>query len=382
MKKRDLVIFFSIVLIIYSAANIFLYFKGLIAFEGIAGRTLYNIIFIFMALSFVAGKILERVSSSLVADILNVTGGFWLAFILYSTLIILVADLVILLTGLAATDPGPGFRQISYLLSFSLSALFVAAGFLNTVSPAIRSYHINLDSKARTPGIRIAAVSDVHLGSVVRRNSLRALSRRLEKISPDMILFLGDLIDGEIGPVIRDDLLDSLKIPEGVKYVFAITGNHEYIGGHSKTISYIESKGIRVLRDELISLEEGIQLAGRKDRDSERFTGSARKSLEELLGGSDTGRPLIILDHQPPYNSDKENAEGDIVLSGHTHRGQMWPLNYLTGSIYKVSYGHKKIKNTHYIVSSGYGTWGPRVRLGSRSELLDIRISFNSASSD
>jgi len=382
MKKRNLVIFFSIVLIIYSVANVFLYFKGLIAFEGIAGRAAYDIIYIFMALSFLAGKILERVSSSIVADILNVTGGFWLAFILYSTLFILVADLARLLSGLAGADPGPGFRQISYLLSFSLSALLIAAGFLNTLSPVIRRYDISLDKKAHTSGIRIAAVSDVHLGSVVRRNSLRALSRRLKEISPDMILFLGDLIDGEIGPVIRDDLLDSLKIPEGVKYVFAIAGNHEYIGGHNKTIPYIESKGIRVLKDEIISLEEGIELAGRKDRDSERFTGSGRKSLGELLGGAHAGSPIIILDHQPPYNSGGENADGDIVLSGHTHRGQMWPLNYLTGSLYKVSYGYKKIKNTHYIVSSGFGSWGPRVRLGSRSELLDIRISFNSVSSD
>ncbi|MFP4488216.1 MAG: metallophosphoesterase [Bacteroidales bacterium] len=379
MRSRDIIIFIAIVFIIYSAACTFLYFKGAIAFSGIIDNSLYTIFFIIISVAFIAGKVLERVSSSVIADILNVIGGFWLSFLLYGVLIIIVADLVIIAleTGSMIQLDSERLRQKSYLIAFVLSILIIIAGFINTVSPVTRKYHISLDKPAKAKQIRIAAISDIHLGSVIRKRSMRILSRRLEAMTPDMVLFLGDTVDGEIVPVLRDDLLDSLRIPESVKYVFAITGNHEYIGGHSKTIPYIESKGIRMLIDETVTLEEGIQLAGRKDRDSQRYTGQQRKDLADLLQGTDSKKPVIVMDHQPPAKNDDNRSSADIILSGHTHKGQMWPLNYLTARIYNVNYGHKSIGDTHYIVSSGYGTWGPRVRLGSRSELLDITLTFN-----
>lgn len=380
MRSRDIIIFISLVFIIYSAACTFLYFKGAMAFRGIIDDNLYTVLFIIISLTFIAGKVLERVFSSVIADILNVTGGFWLSFMLYSVIIIIAADLLslaLVLSGIIKPEGADQFRQHSYLYAFGLTILINIAGFLNTVYPVTRRYRIKIDKPAKTKDIRIAAVSDIHLGSVLRKRSMRFLSRRLEALAPDMVLLLGDIVDGEINPVIRDDLLESLRMPLSAKYVFAITGNHEYIGGSSKTIPYIESKGIRILLDETLTLEEGIQLAGRKDRDSQRYTGRSRKNLSELLEGTDSNKPLIILDHQPPAKNDDIDTSFDIMLSGHTHNGQMWPLNYLTSRLYKVSYGHKTLKGTHYIVSSGYGTWGPRVRLGSRSELLDIRLSFS-----
>lgn len=384
MRSRDIIIFITIVFIIYSAACTFLYFKGAMAFDGIMDDTLYTVLFIIISLTFIAGKVLERVSSSLIADILNVTGGFWLSFMLYGVLIIIAADLVRLAleTGSIIQVDSDRLRQQSYLIAFGLTILIIIAGFLNTVSPVTRKYQISLDKSAKTKQIRIAAVSDIHLGSVLRKRSMRILSRRLEAIAPDMVLFLGDILDGEINPVLRDDLLESLSLPGTAKYVFGITGNHEYIGGHSKTIPYIESKGIRMLIDETVTLEEGIQLAGRKDRDSQRYTGQRRKDLADLLQGTDSKKPVIIMDHQPPAKNDDNRSSADIILSGHTHKGQMWPLNYLTAKIYKISYGHRVIDGTHHIVSSGYGTWGPRVRLGSRSELLDIRLIFNNQTDD
>ncbi len=385
MRSRDIIIFITLVFIIYSAACTFLYFKGVIAFRGIMDDHLYTALFIIISVTFIAGKLMERLYSSVIADILNVIGGFWLSFMLYSVVIIIAADLfrlVLEISGIIIPVASDQFRQYSYLIAFGITILIIIAGFLNTVSPVTKKYQITLAKAAKIKEIRIAAVSDIHLGSVLRKRSMRLLTRKLEALAPDMVLFLGDMLDGEINPVLRDNLLESLKLPVTAKYVFAITGNHEYIGGHSKTISYIESKGIRVLLDEVITLEEGIQLAGRKDRDSQRYTGQRRRNLTELLEGTDSRKPVIVLDHQPPLKNDDNKASFDIMLSGHTHNGQMWPLNYLTARIYKISYGHKSVKGIHYIVSSGYGTWGPRVRLGSRSELLDIRLVFNDRAYD
>jgi predicted MPP superfamily phosphohydrolase len=91
----------------------------------------------------------------------------------------------------------------------------------------------------------------------------------------------------------------------------------------------------------------------------------------------DPTKPVILLDHQPFRLVETAKAGVDLQLSGHTHNGQMWPLNYITRMIYELSYGYKKIGNTQFIVSSGFGIWGPRVRSGSRSEVLEINITFS-----
>jgi len=379
MRSRDIFVFFSVVFIIYSGANIFVYFKLADAFRGIININLFNILFILISLTFIAGKALERKLSSLVTDILNIIGGFWLSFILYSVILFLATDLLralLTLLNIVSPDNNSEFRQVSYFLSSSITVLLVAAGFINTLLPVTRKYHIHIDKPAGMKELKIAAVSDIHLGSIIRKRSMRVLSEKLKAISPHMVLFLGDTVDGEINPVLRNDLLDSLVLPDTAKYVYAITGNHEYIGNHSKTIPYIKSKGIRVLIDEVIHLEEGIQLAGRKDRDSMRYTGKHRKNLDVLLKGVDQSKLVIVLDHQPPLIKENNLYGFDIMLSGHTHNGQMWPLNYLIARVYKLIYGHMIINDRHYIVSSGYGSWGPRVRLGSRSEILDITITF------
>jgi predicted MPP superfamily phosphohydrolase len=205
---------------------------------------------------------------------------------------------------------------------------------------------------------------------------MKKLSEILKKLEPDLVLLLGDIVDGEIGPVLRDDLLKYFTCPECTEGLYAITGNHEFIGGAKRTIPYIESKGIRILKDEVVTIDGGIQLIGRLDRDSKRFYGKERKSLSELVASADTSKPVILLDHQPFDLSESEKQGIDLQLSGHTHNGQMWPLNYLTAKMFELSYGYKKKGRTHFIVSSGFGIWGPRVRSASRSEVLLVNINF------
>jgi predicted MPP superfamily phosphohydrolase len=181
-------------------------------------------------------------------------------------------------------------------------------------------------------------------------------------MNPDIVLLLGDIVDGEIGPVLRDDLLSYFTCPKCKDGLYAITGNHEFIGGASVTIPYIEKKGIRILKDEIVTLDGGIQLIGRIDRDGSRINKMERLPLEELVKKADQSKPIILLDHQPLKLSETEKSGVDLQLSGHTHNGQMWPLNHVTGWIYEVSYGYKKKGETQIIVSSGFGIWGPRIR--------------------
>jgi hypothetical protein len=132
-----------------------------------------------------------------------------------------------------------------------------------------------------------------------------------------------------------------------------------------------------MLRDTAVLVNESVYLAGRNDRDSKRFSTKERKDLNSILRDVNFSLPVLMMDHQPFNLQQVADAGVDFQLSGHTHHGQLWPLNYITKAIYEVSWGYKQKNNTHFYVSSGYGGWGPPVRSGNRPEILDIYITFD-----
>jgi predicted MPP superfamily phosphohydrolase len=381
MKAHQLIVFLTVVLVIYSFANIYIYLKGynsIPAFHNF--RIWYFIVFITLASAFIFGKIIEARHSSVFSDILNIIGGFWMAFMLYGFLFLFLSDIVSVFLRIAGViDSGNimVYRKWSFIATLIISFILIAGGFINALTPRVKTYDITINKSAGAlKDFRIAAVSDIHLGSIIRKRSIRKLSKILKEHEPDLVLLLGDIVDGDLGPVLRDDLLKYFTCPKCTDGLYAITGNHEFIGGAKRTIPYIESKGIRILKDEVVTIEGGIQLIGRLDRDSKMFYRTERKTLAELVTGIDASKPVILLDHQPFNLGESEKHGIDLQLSGHTHNGQMWPLNYLTASMFELSYGYKKKGNTQFIVSSGFGIWGPRIRSASRSEVLIINIRF------
>jgi len=380
MNRRNMLIFFLIAFTIYFLTNLYIFLKGINAFPPGRFRFWYTIIFIFLASTFIIGKILERNNSTIFTDILNIIGGFWMGFMLYGFLLLIISDIslpVLRLSRIITAENIAGFKKWSFLITLVISFVLIFGGFINAVIPVVKKYNIVINKPAgNVKNLRIAAVSDIHLGSIIRKRSIRKLSDMLQRAKPDIVFLLGDIVDGEIGPVIRDDLLKYFTCPKCRDGLLAITGNHEYIGGASVTIPYIEKHGIRILKDEVVTLDGGIQIIGRIDRDGFRFNRKERLPLEDLMKMVDKTRPIILLDHQPLKLEETEKAGIDLQLSGHTHNGQMWPLNYITRMIYEVSYGYKRKANSQVIVSSGFGIWGPRIRSGSRSEVLLIDITF------
>jgi predicted MPP superfamily phosphohydrolase len=381
MKNYQFIVFLSVAFTIYSLTNAYIFFKGYGVIPPTRpNRLLYTIIFIILAATFIAGKILEARHSSVLSDILNIIGGFWMGFMLYAFMFLLLSDiigLILRIPGIVNTSNMPDYRRWSFLITLAISAILITGGFINAIIPVVKEYDLEINKSAgEVNSLRIAAVSDIHLGSIIRKRSIRKLSVMLEEMKPDLVLLLGDIVDGELGPVLRDDLLQYFTGPQTKDGLYAITGNHEYIGGAGRTIPYIESKGIRLLKDEITILPGGIQLIGRLDRDSFRFTGKERLSLEELMKDIDHSKPVILLDHQPFHLDESAKNGVDLQLSGHTHNGQLWPVNYITRLIYELSYGYIIKGEAQIIVSSGFGLWGPRIRLGSRSEVLLINIKF------
>lgn len=377
-----MLIFFAIVLLIYSLANLYLYFKGYNSLPELhSHRITFAIIFFSLAAIFIIAKVLEARHSSVITDALNIIGGFWLAFMLYGIMFFLLSDIISLIlriTGVLNKENIMQYRKWAFIITTSLSVVLILAGFINAVIPVVKEYNLTIGKSAgNTKQMRIAAVSDIHLGSIIRKRSMKKLSGILSELKPDLVLLLGDIVDGELGPVLRDDLLKYFSCPKCDYGLLAISGNHEFIGGASRTIPYIESKGIRLLMDEVYTLDNGIQLIGRKDRDSGRFYGQERMKLSELVAQTDSTKPVILLDHQPVHYDETVKFGIDLELSGHTHNGQMWPLNHITEMVYELSYGYLKRGESQFIVSSGFGLWGPRVRIGSRSEVLLINIKFD-----
>jgi len=382
MKRTSMALFFIVVFSVYFLVNLYLFLKGYRAVSGFNGNSaVYTVCFLVLALSFIAGKIIERNHHSVFSDILNIIGSFWLAFMLYGFFLFFISDiihLILRISGILTSGRITEYRKWAFISTLLISSILIITGFINALIPVVRHYEININKPAcGIKNYRIAAVSDIHLGSIIRKRSLIKLSKMLADSKPDAVFLLGDIVDGEIGPVMKNDLLKYFNCPECRDGLLAITGNHEFIGGASVTIPYIEKNGIRILKDEVAIIENCIQVIGRLDRDGLRYRNESRKPLAKLMEQVESSKPVIVLDHQPINLDEAEKAGVDLQLSGHTHNGQMWPLNYITKMVYEVSSGYKQKGNTHIIVSSGYGIWGPRVRLGSRPEIVIVDITFS-----
>jgi len=163
--------------------------------------------------------------------------------------------------------------------------------------------------------------------------------------------------------------LQEITPPMGM---YAITGNHEYIGGIDATLQYLTSINITVLRDTIITLPNGIQIVGRNDIYSKK-----QRPLDSLLQHINHSKPIIVMNHQPYNLHEAVTNNVDLHISGHTHHGQLWPFNYITRSIFELSWGYKHEKSTHLYVSSGFGTWGPTVRIGNKPEVVVFDVTFS-----
>jgi len=222
--------------------------------------------------------------------------------------------------------------------------------------------------------------SDLHIRDNIKGNKLEKDVEIINGLKPDIVLLVGDIADRFVEPLIHQDagsVLGRLKSTYGV---YAVTGNHEYFGDVNRTVSYLSDHGIKFLRDEVVLIGRSFYLAGREDRTSERYNGKKRKSIKGILKTVNKNHPVILMDHQPYNFSEPEENLIDLQVSGHSHNGQLFPLGYLFEIYYEKSWGYLKRGKTHFYVSSGAGTAGPPVRVGTISEIVNIKINLRELS--
>ncbi len=369
-----LVVFFSL----YGAAHLYVFLKARAAlrFRRRAGLSLV-LFMLLMVLSPALIRILGRGGLPLAARLLAYTGYSWLGvFFLFLSISLLIDScrVLIFLGKIMLKKPFPAF-------SLSARAAFFAPLFLS-VALALFGYFEGLDIHAerivfQSPKIprevgrlRIAQISDVHLGMIVRETRLRRALRPMKEFEPDILVSTGDLVDGQ-----ANDLASLAKILQecSPRYgKFAIVGNHEYYAGLRQSLQVLKNAGFVVLRGERTDVA-GITIAGADDPAGEYF-GLYRgiPDSQLLLSATFPRRFVLFLKHRPLVKRDALSLF-DLQLSGHTHKGQIFPFTLLTRLYYRLDSGYLA-KGSYLYVSGGAGTWGPPLRLLAPAEITLIEL--------
>jgi predicted MPP superfamily phosphohydrolase len=322
---------------------------------------------------------LIRFRSGFVQSAFRIFNDYWGAML--ATPFLLVLDLIrlprlalLIFKVRPAFYAEPRFTLISHTALLVLLAGIIGLGSWQARREVVTRYTIPTEKPLPGGRLTVTLVSDIHAGSMVKKKQLDQLVALVNRLGGDIILLAGDIIDRANMDCIEEygaGNLSRLKAPLGV---WAITGNHEYIGGDlAEFSSRVEADGIRLLMDEAEMIADAFYVIGRKDRSGAR-RGEGRKSLEELTEGLDRGLPFIVVDHQP-FNLEEAEASGvDLQVSGHTHNGQIWPGPLVIKRIYENGYGLLYKGRTAVVVTSGFGTWGPPLRIGTRAEIVLIEL--------
>lgn len=313
------------------------------------------------ALEFVGfTPLMNRLPLDIASAIYNI-GNKTLIILFYLMMTFLLLDLGRLLHIVPRTmlhDNLPTSIGIAVLMS----ALFVCAGIHYRHKQRVA---IDLDSNGRIgQPLTLVMASDLHIGYHNRRSDLARWVDLINAEKPDLVLIAGDIIDYSFRPVIEEDMAAEfrrIKAP-----VYACLGNHEYIAGEPDAEKFYSNAGINLLIDTAVTLND-ITIIGRDDRSNRN-----RKRLDDF--NINDSKYTILLDHQPYHLEEAEQCGIDFQLSGHTHRGQVWPLSWITDMLYECSWGSHQRGTTSYYVSSGLGIWGAKYRIGTQSEYVVAKI--------
>jgi len=264
------------------------------------------------------------------------------------------------------------FARASVLL---LTLATIGAGSFSARYAKVTDYAVSVEKPLPQKGLKVIMLSDIHIGAMVHKKQLSRLVSKINALEGDIVLIAGDIIDRNLNAFRSENLGEEFRAIKASLGVFAVPGNHDfYMGNPAELEKELRAAGVKMLVDEAVLLNNAFYLIGRNDFSAVR-RGIARKPLKELLEGLDTTLPLILMDHQPVSMNEAAEAGIDLQVSGHTHRGQIWPGSIMTKRIYGHHYGLLYMGKTAIVVSSGSGTWGPPLRIGTRSEIVRIELT-------
>ena len=320
-----------------------------------------------LSISFVVASVLAFSHTNAPLRALYRGAAVWMGLLSFLFLAAVSAWIIFAVTALAGAHLN--FHALVQVL-FAVGIVFGSFGLFNASWTRITRIRVRLENLPDAwRGRKAALVSDVHLGHVRNGNFLRRLIAKILREEPDLIFIAGDLFDGTaIDAASAAAPLSKLTAPHGVYFV---AGNHEQFGDDSKYLNAVAATGVRVLHNERVNVD-GLQVVGVSYRNA-TSSGDLASSLRAVP--LDRNRASILLTHAPDHPEVAEAAGYSLQLSGHTHVGQFIPWSWMARRVYRqFVYGLSRIGKMQVFTSSGAGTWGPPLRLGSNPEIVVLEF--------
>lgn len=374
-----MILFLLTFFLLYGSLHFYFFLKLRAAFA--PGATAQIILTALLVLGLIAPlivRVLERFGIETLVRLISWAGYIWMAVILLFFSVALLLDLSRLLVYAAGlvlnTDVRAVLPAARTLFLFPLVAALIIGGYGFFEARQIRTEWIEIRSAKipkETGKIRIVQISDVHVGVMVRGKRLAGMLRKVQEAAPDLLVATGDLVDGQLNSMAEAAAQFREIRPRYGK--FAVTGNHEFYAGLDESIDFMNKSGFTLLRGKVATVGGAIDLAGVDDPTVRRFGPQGGLSDREVLsrGG---GRFTILLKHQPLVEKDAPGAF-DLQLSGHTHKGQIFPFSLITGRFFPFHNGNFRLTNGALLhVSRGTGIWGPPIRFLSPPQITVIDL--------
>ena len=337
----------------------------------------FGILLLFMILAF-SRSFLHL--PSLLGNIISFIGFFWMAIFIYLLLFTLLSDGVALVLHLCKVSftSSSLYRPILFGVSLFLSLVTVIGGAINAQVITNTSYEVRIEGKDDISDMNIVMISDLHLGALFSESRLQNVVDEINGRKPDLVCIVGDFFDTDF---------NSISDPEGAAEiirqinstygVYVCLGNHDAGKTSGKMQDFLAECNITLLNEEYTVIDEKLVLIGRLDSSPiGGFGEDKRGELSDFFEKRNDNLPVIVLDHNP-HNIGEYSDEVDLILSGHTHRGQIFPGSIITSLMYEVDYGYyrRDSDSPHVIVSSGVGYWGMPIRVGTACEVVNIKIT-------
>ena len=332
---------------------------------------------LFMVLSPIIVRLAERNGLETVPRVLAYTGYTWMGLLFLFIAVAAFFDVcavgkwcVLKLQGKPA-HIAVRYRRNRFFTQLVIVLLIYGYGLFE--ANQVRTVNLTITSPKITEEkgkLRIAQISDVHLGLIVREKRLKKILHKLTEADPDVLVSTGDLVDGQLNDLTGViDMLRQVNPPYGK---LAITGNHEFYAGLSESLSFTNKAGFVILRNDAINVN-GVSFIGVDDSASERFEEKVGESEAKLLRRQKRNTFTVLLKHRPVVDP-KSVGLFDIQLSGHTHKGQIFPFNVLTWLSFRFRNGINKLEYGYLYISNGSGTWGPPIRFVAPPEVTIIDL--------
>jgi predicted MPP superfamily phosphohydrolase len=366
--------FLIVFLAVYGSAHLLVWWR-LVHPLHLSGWTAWGarLAFVVLFASFPVIHLLWRHENGWLVTGANFVSAVWMGVMVYLVLLTVGYDLARMISW----GRIPGGHVMTITVTGAAAAItvygLIAARCIGVTELAAPMPHL----PAALQGLRIAQISDVHLGLIVRGARLENIVQRVNDLHPDLIVITGDLVDAEA--LHMEEMIPPLRRLQSRYGLFAVTGNHEFFAGVDRAQAFIERGGVTMLRNRWVEVAGGLQLIGRDDVVAERITGRPVPSLEVITRDLDRTKPAILLYHTPVTTLAELKSLGiALQLSGHTHKGQLWPFNFIVKQIFRTPYGLFMDGMTTIYVSRGTGTWGPPMRVLAPPEITLITLKSES----